>query len=263
MRSRSSITWITSLSLDAPLVVAVWQHAIAVHYCVTLNVHHRILVFLAVWLGYTADRWLDAWRHKTNVTHRHAFHALRRWTLLSLWLLILGLSITISFAKLSSSELRSGLTLAFVSMAITGIIQLDRFGKWKALIKSAFTAFLVTSSVLIFSLPISENRALEAFSVMLPLFFLNCVFIHSWDSAIDAKQSPSGRNTCNRSTILIACVLTFGLSFYWLGNSPLAWYAISSALNLVAIHLCLQSLNLETKRTLADLALLTPLVVFI
>ena len=263
MRGRSSITWITSLSLDAPLVVVVWQHAVSVHYSVTLNMHHRVLVFLAVWLGYTADRWFDAWRHKENVTHRHAFHALRRWTLLPLWLLILGLSITVSFAKLSSSELRNGLTLAFVSIVITGIIQLDRFGKWKAVIKSALTAFLVTSSVLIFSLPISESRVLEAFSVMLPLFFLNCVFIHSWDSAIDAKQSSSGKNVFNRPTILIACVLTFGLSLYWLGTSPLPWYAIASALNLTAIHLCLRSLHLETTRTLADLALLTPLVVFL
>ena len=263
MRGRSSITWITSLSLDAPLVVIVWQHAVSVHCSVTLNMHHRVLVFLTVWLGYTADRWFDTWRHKANVTHRHAFHALRRWTLLSIWLVILGLSITVSFAKLYSSELRNGLTLAFVSIVVTGIIQLDRFGKWKAVIKSALTAFLVTSSVLVFSLPISEIRALEAFSIMLPLFFLNCVFIHSWDSAIDAMQSPSSENTFNRPTILIACVLTFGLSFYWLGTSSLAWYAIASALNLAAIHLCLQSLHLETKRTLADLALLTPLVVFI
>lgn len=84
MRGLSSITWITSLSLDASLVVFVWQHAVSVHYSVRLNMHHRVLVFLAISLGYTADRWFDASRHKENVTHRHAFHALLRWTLLSL-----------------------------------------------------------------------------------------------------------------------------------------------------------------------------------
>ena len=178
-------------------------------------------------------------------------------------MVILGLSITVSFAKLSSSELRNSLTLAFVSIVITGIIQVDRFGKWKAVIKSAITAFLVTFSVLIFSLHISESRVLEAFSVMLPLFFLNCVFHHFWDSAIDAKKSPSGKNVFNRPTILIVCVLTFGLSLYWSGTSPPPWYASASALTLTAIHLCLRSLHLETKRTLADLALLTPLVVFL
>ena len=140
---------------------------------------------------------------------------------------------------------------------------MDRFGKWKAVIKSTLTAFLVTSSVLIFSLPIPESRVLEAFSVALPLFFLNYVFHYFWDRAIDAKQSPNGKNVFNRPIILIVYVLIFGLSLYWLGTSPPPWYAGASALTLTAIHLCLRSLHLETKGKLADHALLTPFVVFL
>ena len=56
MRGLSSITWITSLSLDAPLVLFVWQHPVSAHYSVRLNMHHRVLVFLAVSLGNTAGR---------------------------------------------------------------------------------------------------------------------------------------------------------------------------------------------------------------
>lgn len=218
-----------------------------------------MLVFLAVWLGYTADRWIDAWKHDVNVSQRHHFHALRRWKLLALWVSILGVSIVFSLQKLTSLELRNGLLLAFASLVATGLIQLNRFGKRKTAIKSALTALLVASSILVFATPDSSKSTLEALSIMVPLFFLNCILIHSWDRAIDAKQSPNDFNNANRFTTILAAALTLGISFFLVKTNPLSWYAIAATLNLIAIHACFQSLHIETRRTLADIALLTPL----
>ncbi len=263
VRGRNFITWITSLSLDAPIVVAVWQNAISVHYSIRLSLYHRVLVFLAVWLGYTADRWIDAWRHRVNVSQRHSFHAIRRWTLLAVWVSILVFSIIVSFQKLTPIELRNGFLLALASLVVTGLIQLDNFGKYKTTLKSAFTALLVASSVLVFATPESLKLTLEALSVMTPLFFLNCILIHSWDRAIDAKQSPNDSNNANRFAISLATVFSIGFAFFLVKTNPLSWYVIAATLNLLAIHICFQSLHLETRRTLADIALLTPLVAFL
>lgn len=263
MRGRNIITWITSLSLDAPIVVLAWQNAISVHYSIDLGLHHRLLVFLAVWLGYTADRWIDAWKHKVNVSQRHSFHALRRWSLFVLWISILILSVMASLRELTSSELRNGLILTFFSIVITGIVQLIRLGRYRTIVKSAFTSLLITSSVLLFATPDSGKLLLEAFSVMSGLFFLNCILIHSWDQAIDAKQRPDDSHQSTRLTIIVAVILSLGISLSLVNTNPLSWYAISSALILITIHVYFHILHIETKRTLADMTLLTPLFVLL
>lgn len=263
MRARDGITWITSLSLDAPLVVVVWQHAIASHFSIPLDPHHRILVFLPVWLGYTADRWLDAWRHEENVSRRHSFHALRRWVLLALWVILLGISIALSLAKLSPTELRNGFVLAMASLVATGFIQLSLPAGQHALLKSALTAALVTWSTLLFATPSGLTSILQTCALMGSLFFLNCLLIHSWDRFIDARQSRNDIRRSTRLAIPLAAVLAMTINLSLLKTNPLAPYAIVSIFLLLSIHVLMKRSHEETKRTLADLVLLTPLWVMI
>ncbi len=261
--ARDRLTWITSLSLDAPLVVIAWQHAVSAHYSTGLSVHHRVIVFMAVWLGYTADRWLDAWRHEENVSRRHSLHAKYRWAFLVAWTLVCGGSILLSLAKLSSLELRNGIALASTSLLATVVIQTHPFGKRRALTKSLLTTFLVTGSVLLFAAPESRAHTATTVTIMAPLFLLNCLLIHSWDRSIDARQNPGEATRPSRFTIPIATTICLGTNLYLLSANPLAGYAIVSAALLVSLHLLPQSLHVETRRTLADLSLLTPLIMLI
>jgi len=236
MRARNGITWITSLSLDAPLVVVAWQHAIASHFSISLDSHHRILVFLPVWLGYTADRWLDAWRNVENVSQRHIFHAVCRWILLALWLAVLGFSIALSLVELKSSELRNGLFLALASLVSTGFIQLSSTAGRHTLLKSTLTASLVTWSALLFATPSDLTSTLQTCAIMMPLFSLNCLLIHSWDRLIDARQGLIGIHRSTRMAIPLAAILSLAISLSLLRSNPLAPYAIASVFLLLSIE---------------------------
>ncbi len=263
MKGRNCITWMTSLSLDAPLVVVVWQNAISVHHSLNLTIYQRLLVFAAVWLGYTADRWIDAWKHEVNLSQRHSFHALSRWSLFVLWILVLAVALAVSFKELTDIDLKNGLLLALASLFVTGIVQVGRLGRFRATMKSAFTAILVALSVLVFTHPEPIDTTLTTLLLMAPLFFLNCLLIHSWDREIDAKQNPNETSQSTRTTIILTGILVLGIAFYFVSTYPLSWYVISSALILIAIHFCFYSLHIETRRTLADIALLTPIFTFI
>lgn len=262
IKARNRFTWITSLSLDASTVAVIWQHSISVQHSLAIDWHHRVLLFLSVWLGYSADRWLDAWRHNKNVSLRHSFHAVRRWSMLSLWLVILGISIYISVTRLNPFDLRNGIYLAFASIIITCMIQLDQFNRFRMVIKSALTAALVTTSVLIFAIPSSIRSTIEAVIIMTSLFYLNCILIHFWDRFIDAQQEKEKKLLSPKHTVVLATITAFGTTIPLLNANPLAGYAFISVVLLLVIHRIRDQLHDETRRTLADIALLTPVLAF-
>ncbi len=261
MTARNTITWITSLSLDAPAVAVIWQHALSTHHHLTLHWYHRALVFLAVWLGYTADRWLDTLRHEQNISKRHAFHAVQRRPLFAVWIFVLGLSILLSVELLNPLELRKGISLAIASILATGFIQLKGFGRFQVIFKSALTAMLVTSSIHVFSAPESLQSIAGSTSIMTSLFFLNCSFIHSWDRFIDAKQESEKSLRCRTPIIVIATGGALTISLGFIKTNPLALYSLISVVFLFTRHFLKSRIHDETRRTLADIALLTPVLV--
>ena len=54
--------WPNLLSLDAPLVAVVWQVMFARCFQVPVDTVAAALLLLTVWLVYSADRTLDAWK---------------------------------------------------------------------------------------------------------------------------------------------------------------------------------------------------------
>ena len=258
MKYRPGITWLTSLSLDAPLVVVVWQNAVSTHLDLPLDRHHRILVFLSVWLGYSADRWFDAWRHRENVSQRHRFYFRFRWPLLLAWLLVLVAALTLALQTLNSKELVSGFYLAFSSIAISLVAQFGKLGRCRTIVKSALTASLVTASVLLFAFPENANERFSSIVLLLATFTLNCSFIHCWDQAIDAIQEIGAVESWSLIGLRMAIGFVL-IAFFVYHQSPLFFYAFPSTLLLSIIHFSRNRLNPETRRTLADICLLTPL----
>ena len=65
--------WPNLLSLDAPIVALLWQLLFIRCFHGSLGVLPAVLLAIAVWLIYVADRMLDAWRGLTKQP-RHEFY---------------------------------------------------------------------------------------------------------------------------------------------------------------------------------------------
>jgi drug/metabolite transporter (DMT)-like permease len=262
MRYRTGITWITCLSLDAPLVAIVWQNAVSTSFSLQINWHHRVLVFLSVWLGYSADRWFDAWRHKENISQRHLFFSHYRWPLLAIWTTTLVSSFTLAINSLNTTELIFGMALTISSIAITLVVQFITLLHLRTLVKSLLTASLVTASVLLFAIPESADNRLSSASLLLATFTLNCSFIHNWDREIDQIQEQLPFDSTQNKSLMLAFSLA-GVVLTIQYSNPLFAYTLSSTLLLTTIHLLRNRLHPETRRALADLSLLTPLAILL
>lgn len=261
MKYRYGITWLTCLSLDAPLVAIVWQNAISTRYALEVDWHHRVLVFLSVWLGYSADRWFDAWRHRQNISQRHRFFSDHRWALLVIWILTLAGTFGLALQSLNSNELICGFCLTFSSIAVTLFAQFGRLRHFRSLTKSALTAMLVTASASLFAFPENVGERISTLFLLFAIFTLNCSFIHCWDRSIDAAQERRPSDPARYGGLQLAYALA-SLALVAFHQNPLFVYAFASTLLLAAVHALRNRLHAETRRTLADLSLLTPLALF-
>ena len=81
--------WPNLLSLDAPIVALLWQILFARCFHARVGFLPSLLLVLAVWLIYAADRTLDAWSGSA-AQPRHEFYR-RHWrALLPFWILALA-----------------------------------------------------------------------------------------------------------------------------------------------------------------------------
>ncbi len=245
-----------------PLVALIWQNAIAAHFDHSLG-YHRFLVFTSVWLGYSADRWLDTWRNNCNLSRRHLFHASKRWTLFAIWIFILSISMTIAILKLSPELLRNGFALALLSIVATVAIQTTRAIRFKWLHKSLVTALLMSLSILLSTIPNPIELALDPVAIMLSAFTFNCSLIHFWEASIDNKQEREIASSPRNMSLVCLFSITLTVAFLNLGYIEIALYSLASALLLGSMHCIRDRIPLELRRTLADIALFTPLAALV
>lgn len=259
-----SISWLTTLSLDAPLVAIAWQELLAEPGQIGWT--QRALLFAAVWLGYTADRWLDGFRLQRRLSQRHSFHYTHRRSVFICWCAILLASVTLAFVRLPPIELYSGLALAFLAAALTLILQLDATRRWRLWLKPASTSALVSASCLLFVAPSSVLSPAWLLAIYLQLFFLffvNCSLIHYWDARLDARQE--GAIVVSRRPFLLglalalltqAALLVTPSAMASQPRQPVLSLAILLATaSLTALHWKRRRIPLEARRTLADLFL--------
>ena len=261
-------TWITTLCLDAPIVALAWQELYSETTSRAIGWHHRILIFIAVWLGYAADRWLDSRRHRINKTHRHLFFSNHRPAILCVWLVILVSSITFSLYTLTAKEFITGCLIAIASAGLTFLIQTLR-GPAKPFIKSLSTSLLVLVSAGLFTVFTSEEIDTAMGLALLSTFALymaNCVAIQHWDKQVDRIQEYA---TDKRSERLGFRLYLIALGQLSLGailltmRSPLIEMPLAALLSLAFLYpldTIGQRLPMETRRLAADASLLTPFI---
>ena len=106
--------WLTVLSLDAPLVALVWQALFARILNVELAWPQAVLLGLAVWVIYVADRWIEGWRLSPEIvlTQRHHFYILWRWPVFMICLVVILVGLGLAVVWLPGREWVASLVLA-------------------------------------------------------------------------------------------------------------------------------------------------------
>jgi len=265
--------WLTVLSLDAPLVAVAWQSALARVAGVNLHTHHTLVLGAAVWLAYAVDRWIEGWRLDPAQigTQRHWFYQRWRWPVATVWLVVLLATLALSFTRLTSVELGSGLFLLVpVLIYLLSHQYLHRGHRWRAP-KEICVALLFTIGVACF--PVA-NRPAVLPRLVPPLFlfgllcFTDCALISLWEDEVDrshgqtslALQFPQGRPWVRALPCIIAALGTTAAVFGGNDAKGMIVCAISSAILLGCLDLFHRRLGRQLARALVDITLMTPFV---
>lgn len=262
------------LSLDAPIIAVVWQELFARVFEVALQPAEREILAAAVWLAYSADRWLDGRQIPSGAatTPRHRFAQRHgRWLPLP-WLLVLIGAVTLAWRAVPHEHLVFG--TALTAMVLLHLWLNRRQREWEGIrgFKEIAVASLFALGTIFFvHLRLAAfNAALWGGAVLWAgLVFLNCAFIAAWEKKRDQAQGecsiitrwPGLEAHLLKAGYAWAALATF-IALAWRENpvSRIAAPVVTSTLILMVIAKVGGSMEIEKRRTLADLALLTPLL---
>ena len=261
--------WPTILSLDAPAVSVVWQHALARVAGVELRAPQIIVLAATVWLAYVADRWIEGWRvHWRDIrTERHHFYQRWRWPVALIWFLVWGVDVAVAIAQLSVRENLLGLLLMLpVLLYLLSHQLVHRHRRWRAP-KELCVAALLTGGVVLFLPPDRIEMVAPSASLFALLCFANCALISGWERDVDLSHGQTSlaidahqhRWLFSQLPWLIV-VLAIGACASGRGAArDVAVCTIVSACLLVAVDRIERRSGWRMARVLADVALLTPI----
>jgi hypothetical protein len=237
--------WPNLLSLDAPIVALLWQILFARCFHARVGMLPSILLVLAVWLIYAADRTLDAWTGSSDLP-RHEFYR-RHWkTLLPLWIVALTAGSALA-ARLTTELLIRGIALGAGVVVYFALLHLGVFQRTK----EAAVAVLFALGATISAWPNIQSAAdIEAVILFSCLCWINCAAIENWESA-DESRWPVG--AAAGLVAVAAAMLLFS-------RRPVLGGAVAaSALCFVLLDRARRHFSSDALRVLADVALLSPL----
>ncbi len=262
------LLWLSLVCLDAPVVALVWQLLFGRAFQVPVRLWENLALFLTAWGIYLLDRLADARliEEGAPVPARIAFCREHRGLLVAVFLFV-GLSDGIATMHLSPWLIVHGATLGVVA-AIYLMVNQQAHQVWRVLpIKELVVGVLFalgTTLVLFYD-------TLPGIAVMVFLFALLCsantLSIAVWEREADLKQGKhsiatevSGAGTMVRLFCLMLGVISGGLAFA--GFQPHLNGAIAASSVLLLVLHC-SSIRRDERTALADLVLLTPLVLLL
>jgi hypothetical protein len=188
--------WLTVLSLDAPLVALLWQALFAWVVGVRLPWHDPVLLGLAVWIVYAADRWIEGWRLSPEIvqTPRHLFYIRHRWPVFGVAVAAMVATAAIAITCLDGREFKAGLILVIPTLIYLFSHQLLHRHHPLRLPKEICIA-------VIFALGCAIAPAVHApdhlMRLWLPgvlfcmLCFANCALISVWEKDVDSLHGQT------------------------------------------------------------------------
>lgn len=238
--------WPNLLSLDAPLVALLWQILFARCFHARIDPLPSVLLVLAVWLIYAADRTLDSWTG-SNVLPRHEFYR-RHWrALLPLWIAVLTSGLALAWTRLTPETFYRGLALGGAVVLYFALLHFGIFQETK----EAAVALLFALGATLSAWPNVRTTAdVEAIALFSCLCWLNCVAIERWESVGESRWSIAAA----AGAVALAAVL------FLFSQRPVIGVAVAlSALCFVLLDRARRRFSKDALRVLADVALLSPL----
>ena len=265
--------WPTVLSLDAPAVALLWQWQLAWAAGVALATSRAVILGAAVWLVYSADRWIEGRRLETDAirTQRHYFYHRWRGPVAVIWMIVASAGLTAAFTRLSGREIAAGLLLLTpVLIYLISHQHLHRHSP-RRVPKEICVGLLFGAGVAVF-VAVAPAVRLGALAGPLVLFMLlcfdNCVLISGWETAVDhshnqmsfARQFPRGMALGRGLPWILAGVAAVMGAKASVAARPAFFCAGASGALLGLVDIAERRVGREVARVLADVALMTPVV---
>lgn len=261
------------LSLDAPVVIVLWQWLLARAARVEILWPHQFVLGASVWLAYGADRWFEGWRLRPDSvrTARHRFYQRYRWPVAAIWLLGFTADFGVAITRLSHREFTFGIVLLAPVLAYLLSHQLvHRDRPWRAP-KEICIAVLLGCGAAVFVIA-QPTAALDSLIAPLALFtalcFANVALISVWEREVDLTHGQTSlvrqfrRGAAFSRTLPWAIVVIAALPSITAAGvvRTSALCAVGSGLLLGLVDRAEPRLGWRLARVLADLVLLTPLM---
>lgn len=261
------------LSLDAPVVVILWQWLFACAVGVELRWPLAFVLGVSVWLAYVADRWFEGWRLTPDRirTVRHRFYQRHRRSVAAVWLVVFTADLEVAIARLDRHELLAGLILLAPVLAYLLSHQfMHRHHPWRAPKEICVATLLgCGAAVFIIAQPgATWARLIEPFSLFTALCFANVALISTWEYEVDlvhgetslARQFSSGAAISHVFPWAIGAIAAVLSSTETDGARAAALCTAGSSLVLGFLDRAEPRLGWRLAHVMADVALLTPLV---
>lgn len=272
------------LSLDAPLIAVTWQGTLAAIFtspqtgnpadAMPPGSANLLVLFLTVWLIYTADRLLDGWRldFSRNVPLRHHFAAKHSRLLWPIWFAVLAITTALSITCLAPEVLGWGVGLMIVVSMYCCVVHGCGWLR-RAVPKEWIVGTVFATGV---SLPaFCDNASIPlvlSVALLAGLFVLNCLCVAKVQELSDRQQGIGSAVQMFPWVASRLPQLGTGLSAtaIALGASGVIPVAIASSVTLSALGLTWIAWRIDKQRGfaevdrlggLADYALLSPWIV--
>jgi len=268
--------WLTVLSLDAPLVALLWQALFASVMGVRLPWHDPVLLGLAVWIVYAADRWVEGWRLEPEIvkTPRHLFYIRHRWPVFGVGVVAMVATAIIAITQLERREFQAGIILVIPTVLYLFSHQLLHRHHPLRLPKEICIAAIFTLGCALAPAVHAADRIMmlgwPAFLFCL-LCFANCALISVWEKEVDLRHGQTSLSIqLGRGAVLIHWLPWFiviaGVTVMVAGDMAVrsaAMCAAASGLLMGLLDLLQPRLGRIRSRAAVDITLMTPVFVWL
>ena len=238
--------------LDAPLVAVLWHELIECEFKLQINPEFKIILFLSVWLAYSADRYLDDNNIflKKKLQARHLIFKNKPFEFYFIWIILFTTAAALTVIYFKRLEIYISLIL-LILVILNQVISIFESKKLnKNILKPFRTSIILTIGCFIY--PILHLKHYDYsfiyFPILLCIVFLgNCMAVNKLKSAhYDTSHSPI---LINKYIIIIFLFVLLGLCL--LGLTP---FAIAAFLSVSSIPLIFfkSKISYDDRRVILD-----------
>ncbi|MEP6822345.1 MAG: hypothetical protein ABI946_08355 [Chthoniobacterales bacterium] len=265
------LVWLNLVCLDAPLVAVSWLWIFSSTFGIPIARGGTAALFLTAWFIYLADRFGDSLsideRGPTSMRQRICLRYRRAW--MAAFGLIALADLVVICARLDSVTRWSGLAAGMVAL---GYLVLNQAlpALWRRVpLKEICIGCLFAAGTVVPLVAGITNVAWPGWLLFAFLCSLNCICIAVWEEELDQAQrriSIATEFQAIRRFLFPALLVLTGTSstmgFLLAESRPVLFCVAGSSLLLLTAHWFQKWIPCDTRTAIADLVLLTPLILW-